>query len=416
MTTYWTSKGLTLLHGDCREVMRSLPEQSVQVCVTSPPYFGLRSYEGVEPSVWGDGDELCAQPSQGGHQWRDDGGCDRLCGAWRGHLGLEPTPELYVQHIVEVFREVWRVLRDDATLFLNLGDKRNKKNSEWLGIPHDVRKALQGDGWLFADEIVWRKPNPMPESVTRRTTRSHEYIFLLTKKPRYFFDCEAVREKGQEWTGRAGTFARDGEVACHVLPGQTAAEHRSDRTDRVAAGRNLRSVWTIPTQTFAKAHFATFPEKLVATCLKAGTSSKGCCPECGTPWRRVVEKSSHGDWHGRKGTPDELGKGQVGKPIPADYVCRTIGWEPGCGCYANYATSGLCDQDQQPHAVIPCTVLDPFVGSGTTLAVAKQLGLHGIGIDASAKYLDMAKRRIENPRPEPEAVQVAGQDSFAFEE
>ncbi len=465
MTPYWTSKGLTLLRGDCRDVLRGLPEKSVQCVVTSPPYWGLRSYEGVEPSVWG-GDAGCehewgnAIPSRGRSGWdtfekyRTDGGAGKRpigewdvthggyshrCGAWRGHLGLEPTPELFVAHIVEVFREVWRVLRDDGTLWLNLGDSYaanrsyqvtdNKhkdvgnngamsvppglKPKDLVGIPWRVAFALQADGWYLRSDIIWSKPNPMPESVTDRPTKAHEYIFLLTKQPRYFYDAEAVREPNTP-----GSLQR-------YVPGERIPAHKKlGGSDRACAsfldgqvfqanGRNLRSVWTIPTQSFKAAHFATFPEKLVATCLKAGTSSKGCCPECGTAWRRVVEKPNLNEAPGRDkkydkpaGVAGSLNSdGQAFQHWLNANPSRTVGWQPGCGCVLMQS----CDEP-----LPPCTVLDLFIGSGTTLVVAKQLGLHGIGIDASKVYLEMARRRIENPRPESAKPDAKGQNVLEF--
>lgn len=414
-----------LIHGDCRDVLRSLPEKSVQCCVTSPPYWGLRSYEGVAPSVWGDGDPLCDQPSRGDHRWREDGSCDRLwCGAWRGHLGLEPTPEMFTDHIVEVFHEVWRVLRDDGTLWLNLGDSYNSvagnyrgitqgikgeagstlaggmkrlankayryderrtsipglKPKDLIGIPWRVAFALQADGWYLRSAIVWAKGrdgelqqigpgSPMPESGSDRPVKSYELVFLMTKKPRCYYDDLAVRV---DWPG---------------------GSHR------------LRDVWFINKQGFKGAHFATFPEKLVATCLKAGTSSKGCCPECGTPWRRMVEKDRQPTRPARDNKQDATG---MANRDPTRHVTevKTVGWQPGCDCEGD----GVGTVQDNRHMPIPCTVLDPFIGSGTTGVVAIQLGLHVYGIDASAKYLDMARRRIENPNPAPTPADAPGQE------
>src|SRR5690606_14776859 len=240
-----------LLIGDCREMLRTLPEESVHCVVTSPPYWGLRDY-GLPPTVWG-GDPYCDHewglqergrrkdvlPSEqsaagrlGTHERAtglNDGGrvCVR-CGAWRGQLGLEPTPELYVEHMVEVFREVRRVLRRDGTLWLNLGDSYNAYNGnrgtesryagdrrkigepmfpqghglmvptlkpkDLIGLPWRVAFALQADGWYLRSDIIWAKPNPMPESVTDRPTKAHEYVFLLSKSPRYYYDADAIGE------------------------------------------------------------------------------------------------------------------------------------------------------------------------------------------------------------------------------
>ena len=293
VTPYYDDDWLTVYSGDCRAVLAELADESVHCVVTSPPYWGLRDY--------GHGDQL----------------------------GLEPTPEAYVANMVAVFREVRRVLRNDGTLWLNLGDSyasggdnRNGKGGSGLnsnpaadvpmkavvrtlaaglkpkdlvGIPWRVAFALQADGWYLRSDIIWAKPNPMPESVTDRPTKSHEYLFLLAKSERYYFDAEAVAESAQEWNGRAGEWGRDGNpVAEHVIPGQSAAQHRpreskargsfNGKTEAmpgrnafraVTTTRNIRSVWTVATQPYPGAHFATFPPKLVEPCIKAG------CPENG---------------------------------------------------------------------------------------------------------------------------------------
>ncbi len=212
------------------------------------------------------------------------------CGAWRGCLGLEPTIDRYIEHLVAVFREVRRVLRKDGTVWLNLGDSYtsggrighghrigvkqqtnkgclplqhhrppqpvNLKPKDLCGIPWRVVLALQSEGWWLRSDIVWQESNALPESVRDRVTRIHEYVFLLTKSARYFFDQEAVREP-QDTLGR--------------------------RHEGRSGGRDIRSVWTISTQPYREAHFATFPEKLVTPCVKAGAGEKGCCPKCGSP-------------------------------------------------------------------------------------------------------------------------------------
>ena len=279
-----------ILQGDCIEVMRGMEPESVHCVVTSPPYWGLRSY-GVE-----------------------------------GAYGLEPTLDEYIERMVEVFREVQRVLRKDGTLWLNLGDAyagsgkglngdgshsvgsgkqqtnvgtltappsgtTGLKPKDLIGLPWRLAFALQADGWWLRSDIVWHKPNPMPESVRDRPTRAHEYVFLLSKSARYFYDSDAIRELGFEHPGQSGTFSRDGLVSKHVIPNQTSAEHRP-RTDRVPGGANKRTVWSIATQPIsAGAHFATFPEKLVEPCILAGTSERGVCGVTGDPWERVVEKT-----------------------------------------------------------------------------------------------------------------------------
>ena len=280
-----------VLVGDCLASMKGMADQSVHCCVTSPPYFGLRDY-GVE-----------------------------------GQMGLEATPDEFVEALVVVMREVKRVLRDDGTLWLNLGDSyartggtdrkvslsarvgstRNTleqmsdrtakaptglKDKDLIGIPWRVAFALQADGWYLRQDIIWQKPNPMPESVTDRCTKSHEYVFLLSKSPRYYFDHVAIKEPAKEWHGQAATFDRGSNaVSSHVLPGQTAAQHRprpsapkgsfDGKTEQMASTglnafravvptRNRRSVWNIATRPFKGAHFATFPPALVEPCILAG--------------------------------------------------------------------------------------------------------------------------------------------------
>ena len=321
MTPYWSDDHLTVYQGDCRAVMASMEPASVHCVVTSPPYWGLRDY-----------------------------GAD-------GQLGLEPTPEAYVANMVEVFREVRRVLRDDGTVWLNLGDSyashdpggyregeflnpggrppvkgqaRNRagnyrpgglKPKDLVGIPWRVAFALQADGWYLRSDIIWSKPNPMPESVTDRPTKSHEYLFLLTKSARYYFDADAVREMSTGQQGAAAMFARpngNSRNAPDGRPNRGGSEHTL--VPRVDPGaRNIRSVWTIATQPYPGAHFATFPPKLVEPCVKAG------CPSGGV-------------------------------------------------------------------------VLDPFGGSGTTGMVAQALGRKAVLIDLNGDYLVQAmKRNAQSP-------------------
>lgn len=268
-----------VLIGDCIQSMKSLPDQSVNCCVTSPPYFGLRDY-----------------------------GMD-------GQIGLEEAPEAYVQRMVEVFREVKRVLRDDGTLWLNIGDSyartggtdrkvsntakvgstRNTlkqmsdrttkassiglKEKDLIGIPWMLAFALRADGWYLRQEIIWHKPNPMPESVRDRCTKAHEQIFLLTKAPRYYFDSDAMKEPaigGQ--AGKAASFKREGSKREQAIPGQGYGTHRPGRKDVAYNGemRNRRSVWSVATKAYKGAHFATFPPSLIEPCIMAG------CPVAGT--------------------------------------------------------------------------------------------------------------------------------------
>ena len=298
-----------IIQGDCIEVMRTLPGASVHCCVTSPPYWGLRDY---------------------GHD---------------GQIGLESTPEAYVARMVEVFREVRRVLREDGTCWVNLGDSYNgiggpgKQNGgpigptaaiaiegtkgrrisglkpkDLCGIPWRVAFALQADGWWLRQDIIWHKPNPMPESVRDRCTKAHEYVFLLTKSERYYYDAAALREPYADGVGKD-------RLACP----KASIGRGGNEGDRMRSqfykngGRNRRSVWTVTTKPYSGAHFAVMPADLVEPCIKAG------CPEEGT-------------------------------------------------------------------------VLDPFAGSGTTLAVAAELGRSAIGCELNPEYIALAERRIKDAR------------------
>jgi len=289
---------------DCLETLKKMSDGFVNCCITSPPYYGLRDY-GVE-----------------------------------GQIGLEETPEQYVEKLVAIFREVRRVLKDDGTLWLNLGDtyynyrgandfstkqtiakheghvmyspsgKRNSvlpnlKGKDLIGIPWMVAFALRADGWYLRQDIIWHKPNPMPESVTDRCTKAHEYIFLLSKSQRYYYDVDVIKEKCN-WNGKSGAKNYDWE--------NDGRKHNTNQ--KPIEKRNKRSVWTVNTQSYKKAHFATFPEKLIVPCIKAG------CPDGGV-------------------------------------------------------------------------VYDPFMGAGTTALVAHKLNRKFIGSELNPEYVKIAERRLE---------------------
>jgi DNA modification methylase len=311
--------------GDSLEVLKTFPSESVNCCVTSPPYFYLRDY-GID-----------------------------------GQIGLEPTPAEYVDRLVQVFREVRRVLRDDGVAWVNLGDSycsgmrsaydddRHKyttarahdkrpptppglKPKDLIGIPWRVAFALQAEGWYLRSDIIWAKPNAMPESVTDRPTRSHEYIFLLAKSERYWYDHEAIKEPGQDLPAQALTFKRDSGKDTELrAPGQNNPSHRPNRKQdevgkRQYTGfnerwdnnpqlmRNKRDVWTVATVPFPEAHYAVFPPALIEPCILAG------CPPGGV-------------------------------------------------------------------------VLDPFGGAGTTSMVSMKHNRNSIYIDLNSKYKEMALRR-----------------------
>jgi DNA modification methylase len=422
-------KSYQILQGDCVDVLKTLAARSVHCVITSPPYFGLRDYGTAD---WEGGDPECdhkpsstpaqrgiASPTLDGGQatngHRHEGYKDTCprCGAARidQQIGLEETPEAYVAKLVAVFREVWRVLRDDGVLWLNLGDSYNsdasnqQRNSEssglrsqapdagmgrhakrvpglkpkdLIGIPWRVAFALQADGWYLRSDIIWHKPNPMPESVTDRPTKAHEYLFLLTKSARYFYDAEAIKEPSTGQAGSAADFKRATKES--LVPGQAHVQHRLNRNTTEDNGtRNKRSVWTIATQPYAEAHFATFPPKLIEPCILAGTSEKGCCASCGAQWERVTEKEVHTNGKGRNNIGGGFDHGWEGTPR-GSIATTTTGWQPTCTC--------------APTDPIPCTVLDPFNGAGTTGVVAGTHGRDYIGIELNPDYIEMADRRV----------------------
>ncbi len=448
-----------LIRGDARRI--PLPDESVHCVVTSPPYWGLRDY-GLPHGIW-DGDPSCPhnwgsalvvqQRGQVGMNSTLEGGMQRpessdaaqlvdqgqfcaRCPAWRGSLGLEPTPELYVQHIVEIFREVKRVLRRDGTLWLNMGNcyatgggkvgecpggpgqgdrwkgyrgTRQSGKHEYIGMPWRVAFALQADGWYLRSDIIWAKPNPMPESVTDRPTKTHEYLFLLAKSERYFFDQQAVRQRFvDERMGNPGIYRKSSAAE------RGAVNERQDlgfvnndggwENGAMLGGRNIRTIWNIPTQPYSGAHFATFPEKLVELCILAGASERGCCPECGAPWRRVVKVAAdyrnipagwdtehksnrlQGKYDNREKQDNARRLAQARERLRADTgnhddyfpEKETSGWRPTCPCNAG-----------EP---VRCVVLDPFAGSGTVGKVAYEMGRRFVLLDL--KYQELQRERV----------------------
>jgi DNA modification methylase len=345
-----------LLTGDCRALLPTLPPGSVHCVVTSPPYWGLRDY-GVA-----------------------------------GQLGLEATPEEYVARMVEVFREVRRVLRADGTLWCNMGDAFSDK--QLVGMPWRLAFALQADGWFLRADIIWAKPNPMPESVTDRPTKAHEYVFLLTKSARYFWDAEAVREPAT-YAGKVATLGEKSLSRGQANgAGVKASGNGLASSVIVANGRNLRSVWTIPSEPYPEAHFATFPPELARRCILAGTSAKGCCRACGAPWERVVERGEprpvRGTYLGPIGDEAKL-TGRAGFHNARSSMVRTTeGWSFLKRDTMTVGWNATCGHDSAP---VPCTVLDPFAGSGTVGEVAEQNGRHSILIELSPAYVRLAEAR-----------------------
>jgi DNA modification methylase len=450
--------GVELLLGDCLDVLPTLPEKSVQCVVTSPPYFGLRDYGTAE---WEGGDEECDHmaPPRGGRNpetaakqltshgtlyYQYTGTCGK-CGATRkdSQIGLESTVGDYVAALVAVFRQIKRVLRDDGTVWLNLGDsyatslpgnkpfttalssglpnsienqemrragqslldktKLGVKPKSLLGIPWRVAFALQDDGWILRSDIIWQKPNPMPESIKDRPTKSHEYvfllskedesyldheyIFLLTKQARYFYDADAIAEPSIN-AGKVVT-NKDGKNGQMGIFGQTRGGFMKPEGVTVAATRNSRSVWKIATQPRKEAHFAAFPDELARRCVLAGTSAYGCCGKCGAPYARMTERANESNWHERVANGAAIRGSQVNGHISVhgngvnhtlpSRISVTSGWQPTCKCGADVA---------------PCVVMDPFAGRGTTLAMALQNGRNAVGIELNPAYLELARKTV----------------------
>lgn len=392
MDPYWQYNGITLYHGHVLEVLPSLPAESVHTIVTSPPYWALRDY-GVPPVEW---PAVSYAPVVGLPEVEIDN--------WQGALGLEPTPEMFIGHIVLIWRELYRVLREDGTCWLNLGDsysqdtkwggKSGHKNShtyaggyktarnlrtqtslkpkDKVGIPWRAALALQADGWYLRSDIIWEKPNAMPESVRDRPTQSHEYLFLLAKSRYYYYDNDAIREPQ---TGNAHSRGNGSTPKCAV-PGSgikaNASLHQAiSKYTIVPGGRNRRTVWSIATQPYPKAHYAVFPSTLVVPCIKAGSGQRGCCPECGAAWERVIDKTDEID-PSAKGSRFDKGKtGHNGGGRTQEgerYLSTTSGWIPACTCYGIDIPERLRLPDE-PEDASPPFVCEKCQGTGAEPAL-----------------------------------------------
>ncbi|HUT59880.1 MAG TPA: site-specific DNA-methyltransferase, partial [Phycisphaerae bacterium] len=403
----------------------------------------------------------------------------RLCGCWRGSLGLEPTPDCgawaqgnrepyiswefdhdtqkeepvirwrrteeiklcgacYICHLVAIFREVRRVLRDDGTLWLNIagcyasqggpepaqtkwqvdgasntqaaGKSRKApkqfKPKDWVPIPWMLGMALQADGWWLRSPIIWAKGlsfcesysgSSMPESVRSRPSNTHEYLLLLTKSARYFYDKEAVAEESVTNDPRK-PYGSDG---AWLLDGRDKWEEGAGKAqERDASRRNLRSVWAINPESLRQKHYASFPTALVEPCIKAGTSERGCCPKCGKGWERIIERTGHIN----KREPAHQPGNDPTKTDSTGWAPTsraTENWRPGCECCIDYSHTEISQEHlgPVPYEPVPCIVLDPFCGSGTTVMVALRLGRRAIGIDLSETYCEMARQRVIDDCP-----------------
>lgn len=506
----------------------AIADESIHCCVTSPPYFSLRDYGTARWINAGDPDcdhkvgrfetltpvsvKQLSNAGSAGHQAR--GICPK-CGAMRidDQIGMETTAEKYVGNMVMVFREIKRILHPSGTVWLNLGDSyagsansggaglqdgKNKsfrleglgnktgegiKPKDLVGIPWMVAFALRADGWYLRRDIIWSKPNPMPESVTDRPATEHEYIFLLSKSSRYYFDMDAIRvphaedtlpralrglssenkwDSGAPGQSKAHTFSKGRSNKRKEFETLRGGDSFRDEHGRLLVnpdGRNKRSVWEvdadlitefyefldwkrahkengsvweISTKPYHGAHFATYPPDLIEPCILAGASERGVCPKCRSPWVRVVFTEtelesgrrvvglSDKTFGARNNSPD----GKTG--LHHDRFSKMIGWRPTCDLdCGQYMLVNLWQElprsnkeklpdDQfelmqlgikllqrrlcefwQGAETIPAVVFDPFVGSGTTVEVARKHGRSGIGGDLSFEYLEFAKERLQ---------------------
>jgi len=478
-----------ILVGHVLDVLKTMEDESVHMCVTSPPYYGLRAY-GTDPQIWGGRDDCqhewqwigtrkgrhsksgensqlttesrrVAEAQNAGQNAGMGEKCVR-CLAWRGEHGQEPSFDLWLQHEVLIFREVRRVLRKDGTLWLNIGDAyattpngrsaedqkaagtdnrtfRNKPNStiggrfkmkDRLLMPHRLAIALHEDGWWIRDEIVWAKLNSMPSSIKDRTCPAHEYLFMLTKKPHYYYDYVAIQEPLAEAT------LEDRIDGDRFRPdrGHPSENHSAGNGRLVDNGAKIkRSVWSLALEPFPEAHFATFPTALIQPAIEAGTSARGCCRKCGAPWERVTRTkftpqedapNSSRRQPGQTAPEMRWNTGQGSERGTVEHV--TLGWYPACKCIK---APKLPDYPERPKAkggkaepkllrewekacaavdaerwslcvsvaetkTDPCIVLDPFGGSGTTGVVADMLGRDAILIELNPTYAQMARKRI----------------------
>lgn len=464
MTELFQGPGWAVRVGHSLDVLRQMAAGSVQTIVTSPPYFGLRVY-GTNPQVWG-GDPSCAHewaleevktsdsaPSEkstllgnghvgGGPKMHVDrpavlaGFCQR-CNAWRGEYGAEPTPDLYVEHTVIIARELRRVLRDDGTLWWNLGSSyapnwssqrskggaglKEEGRERWthvegyppkslIPIPWLVGIALQKDGWTLRNDCIWSKADDdggtcMPFPAVDRFVPSHEYVLLFSKQRSYTFDWYAVAagsKYGAHHAKYQGTYKRHKiELAQDLNAGTNGAQFQEGlrRPAVNTATRRARSVWTINVRPFKGAHFATFPAELAARCIQAGAPEGGACSQCGKARRRVVEKSPDADIEHQRANGGDVNGNYSGQAVKSyesakaqnasDVKRRVLAgqklvqgahFEAGCDCVG--ASS------------VPCVVLDPFSGSGTTVAASVVLGRTGIGIELLEANAAMTESRV----------------------
>ena len=331
MVPYFKTDSGVLYYGDALELPTRVVQNSVHCVVTSPPYWGKVDY------LEGETDQL----------------------------GLDKTPELYIERLVEIFRGIKKILHPTGVVWINiqdtncvpstkretvLGMKPGVPAKNRIGIPWKLAFALQSDGWWLRGDNIWWKVNGPREPVRDRPTYEHEYVFLLTKKAHYYYDQVAVYQDLKFGDRFAGDRRK-------ITTESGGMFHGGHNRKAKLAGKNLGSVWNIPTQGRTDAHYAAFPDKLVKRCIEAGTSKEGCCMVCKAPLKRILKRENE------------------------DTIPETVGWKPTCKCNAD---------------IEPCTVLDPFMGRGTTALVSQELNRHWIGSDMSDEFCELIKQNLIN--------------------
>lgn len=431
-----------IYQGHALEVLKTFPDNFVDTCPSSPPYWAIRDY-GTPPVRWPEITFRLNEYTPPITVSEQD-----AC------LGMEPNPVDFIAHIVAIYREVRRVLKPTGTAWMNFGDgyaasnygsgggwakskegydnapaqerslfkdpgyKHGIKNKDLIGMPWLLAFALRADGWYLRSDIIWAKPNPMPESVSDRPTKGHEYIFLLAKSSDYFYDAEAIKtvsKNPQDDARRLSQVKEEHKSIPDELrnglritkSGNKKRVYGNERdginsANNIAASvpwegtkANKRTVWTIPTQAYPDAHFATFPEEIPFECIKAGASEYGCCNQCGAPYERIVEKelvpTSKAaktfviDERDMNADAQDQGSNRAkdGHKAWHAYISKTTGWQPTCKCIQNTSGGGVC----------PSVVLDMFSGSGTTFTVARKLNRDAVAIELNPAYITLSDKR-----------------------
>lgn len=371
--------GGLLFHGHVLDALAELPDGVISCVVTSPPYWGPRNYDAPD-AIWPDG--------------------------WDGQFGREPTPQLYVEHTMMILRELGRVLRDDGVVWWNIGDTyvndakwgestggkhakalhgktgigREKRHTglkpkSLVLMPERISIAAQDDGWIIRKRVIWHKPNVKPESVQDRPTVDYEHIYMLTKKPKYWYDRTAVLEEAVK--GAAGSTFTNGKTGEMGL-GRVSQRPREDNKNQ----RNLRSVWSFPTGQYKGAHYAVFPTSIPERCILASCPPE-ICSLCDMPRVRIVDRKAMVIARSKRGRElQDQGRHDASNgTMVSPAVVTTVGWTD-CGC-------------EEPNYQ-PGIVLDPFFGTGSTGLAAHNLGRHIIGIEISDTYIELAQERLSS--------------------